>query len=217
MASSAAPLLEVSDLRVHFSLDEGLVRAVDGLSYSIDSGRTLGIVGESGCGKTVTAQAILRIVPHPGAIVGGRIVYHPRQEGAVDLTRLDPRGPRMRAIRVEPRLQLVDAFQRLELRRINVTRGRCLKTRDRRLEPRHDERQRRKRENEPPLDSRSHVGQLYSPRFSATDTEARHRGEEGPAIRPLVEVVQPVPRFLDRHDARGLRTRHDTRKIILTV
>ena len=99
MASSAAPLLEVSDLRVHFSLDEGLVRAVDGLSYSIDSGRTLGIVGESGCGKTVTAQAILRIVPHPGAIVGGRIVYHPRQEGAVDLTRLDPRGPRMRAIR----------------------------------------------------------------------------------------------------------------------
>jgi len=51
-------LLEVRDLSVHFPLDEGTVRAVDGLSYTLARGRTLGVVGESGCGKTVTAQSI---------------------------------------------------------------------------------------------------------------------------------------------------------------
>jgi ABC-type dipeptide/oligopeptide/nickel transport system ATPase component len=56
-------LLDVRDLTVDFVLDEGTVRAVDGLSYTVQHGRTLGIVGESGCGKTVTAQSILHIVP----------------------------------------------------------------------------------------------------------------------------------------------------------
>ncbi|HUX88955.1 MAG TPA: ATP-binding cassette domain-containing protein, partial [Chloroflexota bacterium] len=64
-----APLLEVRDLKTHFPLDEGTVRAVDGVSFTIHRGRTLGIVGESGCGKSVTAQSILRIVPPPGRIV----------------------------------------------------------------------------------------------------------------------------------------------------
>jgi len=92
-------LLEVRDLRVHFPLDEGTVRAVDGLSYTLHRGRTLGVVGESGCGKTVTAQSILRIVPKPGRIVGGEIIYHPRGGVPIDLARLDPYGPRIRAIR----------------------------------------------------------------------------------------------------------------------
>src|SRR5215207_2851988 len=69
-------LLEVRDLRVQFPLDEGTVRAVDGVSYTLRRGRTLGVVGESGCGKTVTAQSVLRIVPRPGRIVSGEIVLH---------------------------------------------------------------------------------------------------------------------------------------------
>jgi peptide/nickel transport system ATP-binding protein len=92
-------LLEVRDLRVHFPLDEGTVRAVDGLSYSLRRGRTLGVVGESGCGKTVTAQSILGIVPRPGRIVSGEIIYHPSDGPGIDLARLDPFGARIRAIR----------------------------------------------------------------------------------------------------------------------
>jgi peptide/nickel transport system ATP-binding protein len=99
MAPDSLPLLDVRDLRVHFALDEGIVRAVDGLSYSIRRGRTLGIVGESGCGKTVTAQAILRIVPRPGRIADGQIVYHLSDGTSVDLTKLEPTGSRIRAIR----------------------------------------------------------------------------------------------------------------------
>ncbi len=92
-------LLEVRDLRVHFPLDEGTVRAVEGVSYFLHRGRTLGVVGESGCGKTVTAQSILRIVPRPGRIVGGEIIYYPPNGTPIDLAKLDPRGARIRAIR----------------------------------------------------------------------------------------------------------------------
>src|ERR1700730_4619895 len=98
MASATRPipmgdrLLEVRDLSVHFPLDEGTVRAVDGLSYSLERGRTLGVVGESGCGKTVTAQSILRILPRPGRIVQGEIMYHPLDRPAVDLAQMDPYG-----------------------------------------------------------------------------------------------------------------------------
>jgi peptide/nickel transport system ATP-binding protein len=96
-------LLEVRDLRTYFPLHEGTVRAVDGVSFTLRRGRTLGIVGESGCGKSVTAQSILRIVPSPGQIVSGEIVYHRRRKGydeeAIDLTRLDPRGKAIREIR----------------------------------------------------------------------------------------------------------------------
>src|SRR6266851_804613 len=99
MMADSSLLLEVRDLRVHFQLDEGTVRAVDGLSYSLARGRTLGVVGESGCGKTVTAQSILGIVPRPGRIVSGEIIYHPSDGPSIDLARLDPFGRRIRAIR----------------------------------------------------------------------------------------------------------------------
>jgi oligopeptide/dipeptide ABC transporter ATP-binding protein len=95
-------LLEVEDLATHFHLDEGVVHALNGVSLRLFAGETLGIVGESGCGKSVLARSIMRMVPAPGRTVGGRILYH-RIVGdsreSVDLTTLDPRGSEMRSIR----------------------------------------------------------------------------------------------------------------------
>ena len=65
-------MLEIDDLQTHFFTPAGVVRAVDGVSYAVRSGETLGVVGESGCGKSVTALSILRLVADPpGRIVGG--------------------------------------------------------------------------------------------------------------------------------------------------
>ncbi len=95
----ADPILSVRDLHTYFSADEGVVRAVDGTSFDLFPGRTLGIVGESGCGKSVTARSILRIVERPGRVVSGEILLR-RQDGTVvDLTKLAPDGREMRAIR----------------------------------------------------------------------------------------------------------------------
>ncbi len=71
----AQTLLQVEDLHTQFFTSRGVVRAVDGVSLHIDVGETLGIVGESGCGKTITALSILRLVPDPGKIVSGRILF----------------------------------------------------------------------------------------------------------------------------------------------
>jgi oligopeptide transport system ATP-binding protein len=73
----AGPLLEVQDLRTVFSTKEGTVKAVDGVSFHLDSGETLGIVGESGCGKSVTALSIMRL-QRPGRIVGGKVMFKGR-------------------------------------------------------------------------------------------------------------------------------------------
>jgi oligopeptide/dipeptide ABC transporter ATP-binding protein len=85
-------LLAITDLRVSFPTPAGDVRAVDGVSLSLDAGRTLGLVGESGSGKTVTALSILRLVPPPGRIIGGRVDMEGR-----DLLALPERA--MRAVR----------------------------------------------------------------------------------------------------------------------
>jgi oligopeptide/dipeptide ABC transporter ATP-binding protein len=70
------PLLEIRDLRTQFFTDDGLVRAVDGVSYALGRGETVGVVGESGCGKSVTALSILRLIPDPpGKIVSGQILF----------------------------------------------------------------------------------------------------------------------------------------------
>ena len=70
------PLLEVDGLKVSFETEDGLLHAVDGVSFQVAAGRTLGIVGESGCGKSVTASSILRLVPSPpGRIRGGEIRF----------------------------------------------------------------------------------------------------------------------------------------------
>ena len=101
---AAEPLLSVRNLKTYFAQDEGTVRAVDDVSFDMAQGATLGIVGESGCGKSVTARSILRIVDRPGKILGGEINFRrpPRSGGGsqvLDLAKLDPNGSEMRAIR----------------------------------------------------------------------------------------------------------------------
>ncbi|MFZ9414502.1 MAG: ABC transporter ATP-binding protein [Alphaproteobacteria bacterium] len=105
-------LLEVRDLRTWFDGDGGTYRAVDGISFSLQAGRTLGIVGESGCGKSVTSLSIMGLVPMPpGRIAGGEILF----EG-VDLLKLDAealrdlRGARMAMIFQEPMTSLNPAY-----------------------------------------------------------------------------------------------------------
>src|SRR3954447_23068558 len=95
----AEPILSVRDLHTHFFQSEGVVRAVDGTSFDLYSGRTLGIVGESGCGKSVTARSILRIVERPGRIVSGEIVLRRADGRSVDLVKLRSDSAEMRAIR----------------------------------------------------------------------------------------------------------------------
>jgi oligopeptide transport system ATP-binding protein len=80
----AEPLLRVEDLRTQFFTSRGVVHAVDGVSFEVNRGETLAIVGESGCGKTITAFSILRLVPDPGRIVSGRILFKGRDVAAMD-------------------------------------------------------------------------------------------------------------------------------------
>jgi len=92
---SAPRLLEIEDLKVHFSTDDGMVRAVDGVSFGLDRGETLSVVGESGCGKTVTAMTVLKLIAMPpGRIAGGRVMFEGR-----DLAPLSP--AEMRKIRAK--------------------------------------------------------------------------------------------------------------------
>ncbi len=98
-----SPILSVQNLRTYYHQDEGVVRAVDGASFDVFAGKTLGIVGESGCGKSVTARSILRIVEESGRIESGSIWL--RRENAsgqideIDLTTLDANSKEMRSIR----------------------------------------------------------------------------------------------------------------------
>ena len=92
-------LLSVRNLRTCFYQDEGTTKAVDGASFDVHAGRTLGIVGESGCGKSVTAQSILRIVEAPGRIVEGEILLTRPDGGVTDLVLEKADGREMRAIR----------------------------------------------------------------------------------------------------------------------
>ena len=107
-----AALLEVRDLKTCFATDDGEFAAVDGVSFSLAAGRTLGIVGESGCGKSVTSLSIMGLVPQPpGRIAGGQILFEGR-----DLLQLAPsrmrelRGNRISMIFQEPMTSLNPAF-----------------------------------------------------------------------------------------------------------
>jgi oligopeptide/dipeptide ABC transporter ATP-binding protein len=93
------PLIEVKDLKIYFKTDFGVVRAVDGVDFTIETQKTLGMVGESGCGKSVTARSIIGLIQMPpGRIEGGEILYH-RNGKVTDLLKLNPKGLEMRSIR----------------------------------------------------------------------------------------------------------------------
>ena len=95
------PLLDIRDLKTYFYTDDGIVRAVDGVSLSIAPQKTLGLVGESGCGKSITAFSTMRLIPSPpGKIEHGQILFHKDPESdPIDLTQLNPKGTQMRDIR----------------------------------------------------------------------------------------------------------------------
>ncbi len=101
------PLIEVKDLRVEFDVRAGIVKAVDGLTMTIYRGQTVGVIGESGCGKSMTARAILQMIPKPGKITQGEILYYRRiktngksgMEEVVNITHLDADGETIRQIR----------------------------------------------------------------------------------------------------------------------
>jgi len=93
------PLIEVRGLKTYFYTEDGVVRAVDGVNFTIEPEKTLGMVGESGCGKSVTARSIMGLIHMPpGKIEAGKILYH-RNGNVIDLTKLDPKGHEIRSIR----------------------------------------------------------------------------------------------------------------------
>ncbi len=92
------PLLEIQKLVTNYYTEYGIVHAVDEVSFTIPRERTVGIVGESGCGKSVTAMSVMGLIQPPGKIDGGAIIYH-RNGKSVDLAALDPKGGLMRSIR----------------------------------------------------------------------------------------------------------------------
>lgn len=99
--NSSDPILEIKDLQTYFFLEKSTVRSVDGVNLSLPRKSTLGLVGESGCGKSVLSMSIMRLIPSPpGKIVGGQINLHRKETNEViDIAKLDPRGSEMRRIR----------------------------------------------------------------------------------------------------------------------
>lgn len=91
-------LLEVRNLKTYFYTEEGVVRSVDGVDFAIKKGRTLGVLGESGCGKSVTSLSVMQIVPRPGKIVDGQILFY-QQGKAQDIAKLEPSGKEMLSLR----------------------------------------------------------------------------------------------------------------------
>jgi oligopeptide/dipeptide ABC transporter ATP-binding protein len=92
------PLLEVMDLKTYFYVDEGVLKAVDGVSFFVNREETLGLIGESGCGKSVTALSVLRIVSSPGRLVSGEILLRLDRD-IINLAQLNPSGGEIRDIR----------------------------------------------------------------------------------------------------------------------
>lgn len=99
-------LLEVKNLKVHFTVRRGVVRALEGVNFTIHRGKAMGIIGESGSGKSVTARAIMRLLAKNGKVVDGQILFHQRQKNngststeIIDLTHMDPDSDKIRSLR----------------------------------------------------------------------------------------------------------------------
>ena len=90
MSNGSSPVLDVKDLKTHFFTRTGVVQAVDGVSFAMYEGESLAIVGESGCGKTITALSLMKLIPHPGKIIQGEIHLH-SDVGDKDLVKLSER------------------------------------------------------------------------------------------------------------------------------
>jgi len=112
MGGLAPPLLQVHDLRTHFETYAGTVVAVDGVSFALDRGEILGLVGETGCGKSVTALSLMRLVPDPpGRIVGGRVLFDGQDLLALPERAMEGiRGRRMAMVYQEPMAALNPVF-----------------------------------------------------------------------------------------------------------
>ena len=94
------PLLEISGLKTVFPTDDGIVNAVNDVSFKIDRGQTVGIVGESGCGKSITGLSLLQLVPSPGRIEAGEIqFYRNSEDNPLDIAQVSPKSELMRQIR----------------------------------------------------------------------------------------------------------------------
>ena len=92
-------ILEVKNLKTYFFLDEGVLKALDDISLTIHDRETHGVIGESGCGKSVASQSIMRITPAPGKTVGGQILFYPEGRPVIDMVSLPPKGKQARRIR----------------------------------------------------------------------------------------------------------------------
>lgn len=102
----AVPLVEIKDIHIEFDVRDGIVHAVDGATFTINRGETLGVIGESGCGKSVTAKTVMQMVPKPGKITKGEIIYHrldqydpSKSVEKINITDLHPGGKEIRRIR----------------------------------------------------------------------------------------------------------------------
>jgi oligopeptide/dipeptide ABC transporter ATP-binding protein len=105
------PLLEVAGLKTHFFTEDGVVKAVDGVDFHINRGEVLGLVGESGCGKSVTALSIMRLVRAPGRIISGKVVFEGRDLRTLSETEIqDIRGNRISMIFQQPQSSLNPVF-----------------------------------------------------------------------------------------------------------
>ena len=96
---SATKILEIKNLKTYFFLDEGVLKALDDISLTVHARETHGVIGESGCGKSVASQSIMRITPDPGKTVGGRILFYPERGPVIDMVSLAPKGKQARRIR----------------------------------------------------------------------------------------------------------------------
>jgi peptide/nickel transport system ATP-binding protein len=99
MTASAEPVLRVRGLRTRFELDEGVLQPVDGVDLDVGATETVALIGESGSGKSVLAQSILRIVPPPGRLVEGQVVLRQQDHAPVDIAQLPAKSPRLREVR----------------------------------------------------------------------------------------------------------------------
>jgi peptide/nickel transport system ATP-binding protein len=100
MLATQTPLIEIKNLRVSFPLEQGTIYAVDDVSFAIPRASTVGLVGESGCGKSMTGLSLLQLIPRPGRIVQGEVIYRRTAEAPpLDIAALPPHGDEIRSLR----------------------------------------------------------------------------------------------------------------------